>query len=403
MKNSVDERIGFKMEDSKLSLILPKFIKEKDYSEDKELKEKIKYFKLFRKYNTFSKESKSESLYKSENTASEEYIYSIFEAYYLLFIDYMEMGLFLFTERKTNRKQRGRLNWNRTINKSNLIVAGDNLIYDNPYYKNRNILYNHPLTVLYGIHLLEIEAATEIKININSHYKNIIKNNKRNININEVLKKYKYSMYSDRERKVFNILESINRNTRKLDKKETDLNLHYLENLNNLWEHMLKNILDDQYHEFNNCFPKGRYNLEIEDESYNPSGISIIPDLIREYKGKLYIIDAKNYLPHINKNMPTSADINKQIIYRLFLSKEFNDKNKYKLEDIKNIFLLPNDLEGKIIRKIGIHEFENVENEIGDIFIYQVDFDSVLEAYLDKKKGVSDEILKRFHKISSQI
>lgn len=267
MKNNIDERIGFKMEDSKLSLVLPKFIKEKDYSEEEEIKEKIKYFKLFRKYNTFSKESKSESLYRSENTASEEYMYSIFEAYYLLFIDYMELGPFLFTELKTNRKQRGRLNWNRTINKSNLIVAGDNLLYDNPYYKNRNVLYNHPLTVLYGIHLVEIEAATGIKININSHYKNIIKNNKRDINTNEVLKKYKDSMYSDRERKVFNILEMINSNTRRLDKKETDFNLHYLENINNLWEHMLKDILDDQYYEFKDYFPKGRYNLEIEEEA----------------------------------------------------------------------------------------------------------------------------------------
>lgn len=96
--------------------------------------------------------------------------------------------------------------------------------------------------------------------------------------------------------------------------------------------------------------------------------------------------------------MPASVDINKQILYRLFLSKEFNEENKYKLKDIKNIYLLPNDLQDKIIRKIGIHEFENIENEIGDIWIYQINFDSVLEAYLDNKNIISEKILEFFIK-----
>src|SRR5699024_6833458 len=105
------------------------------------------------------------------------------------------------------------------------------------------------------------------------------------------------------------------------------------------WEHMLKVVLEDEYYKFKKYFPKGKYNIEIEDNNYNISGLRIIPDIIKEHNNKLYILDAKNYLPHINGNMPGSIDINKQILYRYFLSKEFNSSNKYFLKDIKNIFI----------------------------------------------------------------
>lgn len=392
--NNSTERIGFEIKNNKLKLVLPDFIKEKEFNESKSTDEKIKYFRLFRKYNQYSRELKEESLYKSQNFKSEQYMYSIFEAYYLLLMDYMESGPFVFIKRKTNHNKKGRLNWNRTINKSNLIISGDNLIYDNPYYKNNNILYTHPLTILYGIYLIDIEKFTGIKMNLNNQYKNIIKDSKRSINIKEVLNNYRFSMYTDRQRKVFEILGAINNNNRKLNKTSTNNNLYYLEHLNNLWEYMLKIVLEDEYYSFNNNFPKGMYDLNIEGYIYSKSGFAMIPDIIKEYNNKLYIIDAKNYLPHINKNIPGTSDINKQILYRVFLSKEFNSNNKYNIKDIKNVFLLPNDLQGDIIKKIGMHEFKNTESIIGNIYLYQVDFDCVVNSYLNKDKQTKEIILK---------
>ena len=149
-----NDRIGFQIINNNLDLIFPSFIKEKDLDNSKSTSEKIKYFKLFKKYNEYSKETKEESLYKSQNMRSGDYNYSIFEAYYLLLTDFMDLGPFIFTKIQTNKNQRGRINWNKTINKSKLTISGENLIYDLPYYNNTNILYNHPLTILYGIHLL---------------------------------------------------------------------------------------------------------------------------------------------------------------------------------------------------------------------------------------------------------
>lgn len=392
--NDIEERIGFKLHENKLDLIFPSFIKKSNYERSNSTNEKIKYFRLFRKYNQYSKEAKEESIYISENLKTEQYMYSIFEAYYLLLIDYMESGIFVFTKRKTNQKEKGRINWNRTINKNNLIISGDSLIYTSPYYMNNNILYNHPLTILYGIHLLEIEKSTGMKMNLNNEYKKIIEDNKRTINIKGILDNYRSSMYSDRQRKVFRILESINNNNRNLDKTISNRNLYYLENINNLWEYMLKVILGDEYYNFSKNFPKGIYDLNIDGHSQSRSGLRIIPDIIKEYKNKLYIIDAKNYLPHINNNIPGSTDINKQVLYRYFLSKEFNTNNKYSLKDIKNVFLLPSDLQGDTISKIGTYKFSNIENTMGDIDLYQVDFDSIVNAYINNDEKLKSVILK---------
>ena len=393
-KTSRSERIGFEIKEGSLELVLPAFIKDKNLDRVESTDEKLKYFNLFRKYKKSTKELKEENLYEAKNFKSEEYMYSIFEAYYLLLMDYMEEGPFVFTRKQIKQRRKGRINWNRTISKSNMIISGGNLLYNDPYYSNNNVLYNHPVTVLYGLHLLQIEKTTGINVNLNTHYRKIIEEGKRSINAKEVLNNYRSSMYSDRQVRVFKLLEIINDSSRRLGKASSDKSLHYLENINNIWEHMLKSVLDDEYSNFKDYFPRGVYDLNIEGEAYSRPGSRIIPDIIKEYNGKLYIIDAKNYLPHINNNIPGTGDINKQMLYRFFLSKEFDDRNKYKFEDIKNIFLLPNDLKGEIIKKVGTHRFENIENDMGDIHLYQVDFDSIVESYLNKNKEVKVRILK---------
>ena len=107
----------------------------------------------------------------------------------------------------------------------------------------------------------------------------------------------------------------------------------------------------------------------------------------------MYIIDAKNYLPHITSNLPRTSDINKQILYRYFLSKEFNESNKYALRDIKNVFLLPNDIGETTIRKVGFHKLSNVDSTMGNIAIYQVDYDSVINSYIASGNKIKTKIL----------
>lgn len=396
-----ENRIGFEVREDKLELVLPIFIKDKKLNTEDELKQKIKYFNLLRKYKKNTSSIKKENLQTTWQTSQESYMYSIFEAYYLLLIDYIELGPFLFTERNTGQKNKGRLNWTRTINRSRLLISDDNFLYVDPFYTYRKIDYNHPLTIIYGFHLLEIEKVIGINLSIHGEYRNLIEKNIKNINIKTSLNNFRTKMYSDRERKIIKLLYIINDNKRKLDRSSTRSNLYYLENLNDLWEFILKNILKDQYYDFNEDLPKGRYNLLIEDKTsnkeektpYNRSGLSMIPDIIKEYRDKLYIIDAKNYLPHINGTMPGSSDINKQILYRYFLSKDFDRNNKYSLDNIENVFLLPNDLDGRLIEKIGKHAIENRESNVADIFIFQVDFNRLVDAYMEKDDLIEKEIL----------
>src|SRR5699024_7982857 len=171
-------KIGFKIVHNKLELILPEFIKKTKYTKDEELKLRVKYLKLFRKYRKYlTKDPKIENKNIIKNNNKKEYIYSIFESYYLLLIDYLESVQFIFNKKEDNHVNKGRVNWNKTINKSKLVVSNGNYIYDNLYYSNYKIYYTHPLTILYGIHLLEVEKYTGIKLNISSYYRNIIRKN----------------------------------------------------------------------------------------------------------------------------------------------------------------------------------------------------------------------------------
>ena len=137
-----ENRIGFEVRDDKLELVLPIFIKDKKLNTEDELKQKIKYFNLLRKYKKNTSSIKKENLQTIWQISQESYMYSIFEAYYLLLIDYIELGPFLFTERNTGQKNKGRLNWTRTINRSRLLISDDNFLYVDPFYTYKKIDYS---------------------------------------------------------------------------------------------------------------------------------------------------------------------------------------------------------------------------------------------------------------------
>lgn len=51
---SMDERIGFEIKENRLELMLPKFVRRDHLEESNLLAEKIRYFKLFRRYRSHS-------------------------------------------------------------------------------------------------------------------------------------------------------------------------------------------------------------------------------------------------------------------------------------------------------------------------------------------------------------
>ena len=165
MKNDF---IGFRLIDNKLKLSLPKFLENED-SEDMELK--VKYMRLLRKYRNNSRnDPKIERMDGIGGGNKGEFKYSVIEGYLLLYEDFIEFGPFIFKKFEDNQNRQGRLNWNKTINKENILISNDNLIYQNPFYTNNRIYFNHPMTILYGKYLFDIEEAIGTRFNINNLY-----------------------------------------------------------------------------------------------------------------------------------------------------------------------------------------------------------------------------------------
>lgn len=138
-------------------------------------------------------------------------------------------------------------------------------------------------------------------------------------------------------------------------------------------------------------------------------GLSQIPDIIVTQDNYLLVLDAKNYVPKfdddnkLSRGLPGTESIIKQIFYKYFLSREFNedekDSSKYHpLDHIINAFLIPSvDIENPI-EYMGKHQFkdqfkDHLKNQLGHIYCFFVDFYELRKHYLKPNKAYQNKIL----------
>lgn len=407
LKNIEDNSIGFKLSDNKkLELIFPEFINKEAFNSEFNENEKFQFYNLFKKYQRdYNKQNsiknKDNFNINSSFSNGNRLEFSLIESYFSLLEDYKSNGLFLFNEIKTNLKPLGNVNWGFIINKSNPIINDENVIYNKLYFKNLNFNYNHPLTILYACALLLISDKLNIKVNINYDFKYLRQLINSPINIQSILRKYKKDMFSDRQKRIFSILESIFLyNKLKNNLSKNGENLYFVYKFDMIWEKMLEISLFDQYNDFINKIPTGKYFLtnDTDEKNVESSGITPKPDIIIShiYNGKKYllVLDAKNYITE--NSLPKTGDINKQINYRFFLSKNFDKQNEFELENIVNAFLFPSDSPNdKPIEYIGKHSFigNYKNNSLGLILCFKINFFELRKNYINPNKEYQKKIL----------
>lgn len=422
IKSEDGKDIGFYLTDNRLILKVPKFITDIPNEKDKIIKEFFKYHNIFNKYRKDDKDQKSVKFDEYDNELAfgveKENLYSlsIFELYFTLLKDYKENGLLLFREKSTNLKSKGRIDWKKTLNTQSEIMTKDSIIYNRVYYSNLNFTHNHPVTLIHACCIMRLEILLNIKLGLTYNYKDlkIIENSKRKIEA--IIKKYRREMFSDRERKIFNVIESIfsyDKIIHQNMKKGSEIN--YARDFNYIWEAMLRVGLADEYKSFNAKIPSGGYrlrNFNSDNSDYEEilfRGLDPRPDILveRNYsdgnsnEDYLFVLDAKNYVIDFKnkKGTPRTPDIVKQIFYRHFMSNLYNKDSKYKVENIINAFLLPAELKNEKIRYIGKHSMELGNSfEIEDILCFYIDFESLTDNYLNHNNDYSREILDYIYK-----
>lgn len=156
-----------------------------------------------------------------------------------------------------------------------------------------------------------------------------------------------------------------------------------------VWERMLQVALS---HEGRGAGLRGRYLLA---DGGQAGGLDLRPDVVLrtrlpDGRAALLVLDAKDYDVD---SLPGSADLGKQVLYRLLLSRLL-DPAGLPLEAIGNAFLFPGVVPGDGVRLRGVHDLTGapLPGHPARVVALDVDLEQVSEAYV---AGRSIEHLRR--------
>jgi hypothetical protein len=403
------ENIGFILnEEKELIIKIPYFIKNIKNEE----KFALSFYQLLKKYkkdtiNTKAIKQKDNFRITDNFTEDKDNNIAFIELYFSLLDDYQKNSLLLFKENNYSTTSKGVVNWSKTVSSHNPIINDNSIIYNKTINRNLNFNYYHPITVLYCCCLNKAMMLLDKKYSLPYDFRYLQSFEKNTNLVISSLKKYQRFMFSDREKTVFKILESILLSKNNNLKTQKGQKLEFITKFDPLWEKMLYQVIIGTNKE-NDDYKLAKGSFLVRDEHNNEhsfSGISLRPDLVTEYKNKLIIIDAKNYIPNFetNSGLPQSPDITKQIMYKHLLSKEFNKKNKFESKDIINVFLFPYDSKSTFkISFFGKHTFINEfdDNNLGNILCFYIDFFELQKAYLSNNSKFKIEVLEEMMKLN---
>ena len=302
-------------------------------STDGDLRKEI--FHLFNVLSEFL-DKKDNSIHLNKSNADEHVNFPL-TAYLEIIKYYIENGYYIERDPTFRTKDRGKINWTKTIQRQKPIL-----------YRNINEDHYSPIYTLFTVRESTPNINKEIT-NIHQHcvyesfkkigwlftpnlpqkptgvlntrrFLNILQDKLRNTN-NDIKKRLFQSMIE--------MLEFMDKNTNN--------NQFYFgtDNFETIWEKLIDKAFGIRNKE--DYFPKSQWNLQYgATRSLHP----LQPDTIMIYKDKIYVLDAKYYKYGRTGNpqdLPNASSINKQITYGEYIqrTKKVDDKNIY------NAFLLP--------------------------------------------------------------
>ena len=244
----------------------------------------------------------------------------------------------------------GQISWTRTLRTQKGFVRNSSLIFTNVVARNLKPMSNKQITQIHKFCVYEafdklgwLYIAT--KPELPGQHPSV----KESI---QILNKKLSSSHKDNEQELFNAMLSM---LKYLDEQDSDKNyLFGTDYFERVWEGMIDKAFGienkSQY------FPKTRWLI---DHGEDKEKGSLFPDTIMIYKGKFYVLDAKYYkYGHTGKvdDLPSSADINKQITYGEYIAQHSKIPN----ERLFNAFLLPYNMNDNKF------EFETVFGNFGE-------------------------------------
>ena len=309
------------------------------------------------------------------------------DSYMWILSDYINNGLYVDNEKRYIQSQKGKINWKRTF-KTKYYISHNNLIYLNPVVEQSFIKSN----IITDIHSYCIDKSIDIlgPLYDGLNKLNMIKpdNNRIKYFIN-VIDKELLKTFDDRKKLLLYHLRRIL--LEEVDNGKIPIRNFGVKNYDHVWEFMVNKVFGDDG--INKYYPTTEYHINGKNK-YIPSKLR--PDTFFVYNDNFYILDSKYYkfgITCLNKHLPASESIEKQITYKEYIKMNFNYDEKY--ENIYSAFIIPfNKKDNLFATKLSIFncgyavcnwEFEDQKHKISIILI---DTKDLIDNYFRKNSNL---------------
>lgn len=325
------------------------------------------------------------------------------DSYMWVLSDYIENGLYSDNERIYTQQQSGRINWKRTF-KTKFLISNNSLVYLNPVLEKNSNVRN----IITEIHSYCVDKSIDI---IGPLYRGISRlsfirpNPKRIRYYIQLIDKEKLNSFDDRKKLLLHHMKRIL--LEQIDNGNNPIRNFGIRHFEYVWEYMTKKVFGDG--DISDYYPTTNYFISNK-EAYIPSKLR--PDTIFILNNSFYILDSKYYkfgVTGLNKDLPNSDAIQKQVTYGEFINTNFNLDKKY--EKIYNSFVIPynrnkNNLElsdnivycGYAICNWKLNR--RYDPKYLKIAIVLIDTKYLIDNYFNKSKDIRKELAKSIEAIN---
>ena len=315
---------------------------------------------------------------------------SLLEAGLGLAEDYQQHGLLRFREMRVHSGATGRIDWPRTLHRTQPTPMERSVFYAEPRRRSLASHDDHVLTQLHAITIRDIFNrffGQPIDLKIEPPGNNFLQ---RQIGL--VMAKYRGRLYQEHQLSVVQMIEAY-WSQKPSGARSIDAKWEYTEKFPNIWEEMCRAVISGGGADAI-AWPSGRY--VAADGQDLGAGLRLVTDFVRKVDGRVIVFDAKFY----NSNaLPDTYSVLKQLAYGFFLSREWHDRG-VESDHITHVFLFPThlNLDGELAHLRGQHTLTPLGRSVAmaaPIFLVYLDYGMIVNSYLRHSSVDINSVLRR--------
>ena len=328
------------------------------------------------------------------------------DSYMWIISDYIANGLYSDNEKIYIQQQKGKINWKRTFKTKFLINKDKSLVYLDPVVEQNSNIKN----IITEIHSYCVDKSIDV---IGPLYYGLSKisfikpNPKRIRYYIQLIDKEKLKTFDDRKKLLLYHMKRIL--LEQIDNGNNPIKDFGVRHYEHVWEYLVNSVFGNDNIE--KYYPTTNYVFTSKD-SYSPSKLR--PDTIFIENNDFYILDSKYYkygVTGLNKDLPGTDSIQKQVTYGEFINTNFNLEKQY--NGIYNAFIIPyNKEENDFHVKTIIHycgyakcnwELNNqYDKKFLKIAVILLDTKSLIDSYFENDNSIKSFLINEIKQIEEE-